>query len=270
MRNKIVIILFSISVAFANAFAQERVIDTVYTDTHKVTYITNSSNSNEWGTQPSYSQPDYYSSKTSSQEDSLGLSAPPNKNRRASLLLIAQSLSFTFHYEYLFADFWSAALRFGYAGFDKKDVRKNTDAEGTIYTFAVPVALRWYWGRRNLGKYHYVDAGGNNVRRNKSQVEGYLQAQIVPIHYNVDLQRDSSSYKEKLNLKERENALYYTVGLGFNFCYEHFFFGTEINIGSYISNPKFQNHVNVYKNKYGTRLLDKYIAESILSVGWQF
>ena len=265
MKKTVAIFLFVLSLAFANAFAQERIIDTVYTDSHRVMYITNSSSSDAWATGPNYYKP-----QAETQEDTLGLSAPPNKDHRASLLLIAQSLSFTLHYEYLFADFWSASLRFGYAGFDKTDVKKNTDAEGTIYTFAVPVAMRWYWGRRNLGKYHYVDAGGNNVRRNKSQVEGYLQAQIVPIHYSVDLHRDSSSYKEKLILKEKENALYYTLGLGFNFLYERFFFGTEINIGSFITNPKFQDHVAIYRNKYGTRLLEKYIAESILSVGVSF
>ncbi len=270
MRYTTAIILFII--ALSNAFAQERVIDTVYTDTHKVTYVTNSSSSNEWGTKPSSPPPDYYSSipSTSTPEDSLGMSAPPNKFSRTSLLLIAQSLTFSINYEHLISDFWSLSLRFGYAGFSEKNIKSYTDAEGKIYSFEAPVSLRWYWGRRNMGKYHYIDSEGNNVYKSSSQVEGYIQAQLAPVFYNVNLHRDSSEYKNKLILKETENALYYTVGFGFNFCYEHFFFGTEINVGTFIKNPKFQDQVKVYNKEYGTRLLDKYVIESILAVGWMF
>ena len=251
MRYTLAIILLSI----VSTFAQERVIDTVYTDTHKVTYVTNSAPINTQSSVP---------------KDTFGLNAPSEKINRISILLIAQSLSFTLNYEHLLSDFWSLSLRFGYAGFSKNDINANTNAEGTIYTFSAPIALRWYWGRRNLGKYHYVDASGNNVYRNKSQAEGFIQAQFVPIQYNLDLHRDSSSYSQKLNLKEKEYSLYYTIGFGFNLTYEHFFFATEVNIGTFINSPKFQDQIAVYQSRYGTRLLNKLIAESVISIGWAF
>lgn len=261
MRYALAIILLSI----VSTFAQERVIDTVYTDTHKVTYITNQSYTNAQETKSSDSI-----SQTNVPKDTFGLSAPPDKINRLSVLLIAQNLNFTLNYEHLLSDFWSLCLRFGYAGFSNNDIKENTNAEGSIYTFATPIALRWYWGRRNLGKYHYVDASGNNVYRNKSQAEGFIQAQIVPIQYNLDLHRDSSSYSQKLNLKEKEYSLYYTIGFGFNLTYEHFFFATEVNIGTFINRPKFQDQIAVYQSRYGTRLLNKLIAESVISIGWAF
>lgn len=261
MRYTLVIILFS----FISAFAQEQVVDTIYTDTHKVTYVTDS-----FQTNTPDSKSDSNITKSSVPNDTFGLSAPPEKFNRVSVLLIAQSLSFTLSYEHLLSDFWSLSLRFGYAGFSKKDIISNTNAEGTIYTFAAPIALRWIWGRRNSGKYHYIDASGNNVYRNKSQLEGFIQAQIVPIQYNLDLHRDSSSYLPQLNIKENEYALYYTIGLGFNWVFEHFFFATEINIGTFINKPKFQDQITVYQSRYGTRLLNKLIAESVISIGWAF
>ena len=261
MRYTLAIILLSI----VSTFAQEQVVDTIYTDTHKVTYVTDS-----FQTNTPDSKSDSNITKSSVPNDTFGLSAPPEKINRVSVLLIAQILSFTLSYEHLLSDFWSLSLRFGYAGFSKKDIISNTNAEGTIYTFAAPIALRWIWGRRNLGKYHYIDASGNNVYRNKSQIEGFLQVQLAPIQYSLDLHRDSSSYSSKLNIKEKEYALFYTVGFGFNLIYEHFFFGPEINIGSFIRNPKFQDQITVYQSRYGTRLLNKLIAESVISIGWAF
>ena len=261
MRYSLVIILLSI----ISAFAQEQVVDTIYTDTHKVTYVTNS-----FHTKAQDPKSDSIMTNPTVSKDTFGLNAPPENLNKISILLIAQNLSFTLNYEHLLSDFWSLSLRFGYAGFNKKNINTNTNAEGTIYTFSTPIALRWFWGRRNLGKYHYIDASGNNVYRNKSQIEGFLQVQLAPIQYSLDLHRDSSSYSSKLNIKEKEYALYYTVGFGFNLIYEHFFFGPEINIGSFIRNPKFQDQITVYQSRYGTRLLNKLIVESIISIGWAF
>ena len=253
------------------AFSQERIVDTVYTDTHKVTYVID--------TAKATSERAEHTATSTQQEalpqqqevaDTFGLSAPPNNSNRVTLLLVAQSLSFSLSYEHLFADFWSFALRFGYDGFNSKNIRENTDVEGTIQTFAVPLALRWHWGRRNLGSYSYVSINGENHHKSNRQVEGFIQAQIAPILYNVDVHRDSSSYRQALNLKEKEYALYYTLGFGFNYCYEHFIFSTEINIGTFIQKPKFQEHTQVYRSRYGTRLLDKTIAESVLAIGWMF
>ena len=218
------------------AFSQERIVDTVYTDTHKVTYVID--------TAKATSERAEHTATSTQQEalpqqeevaDTFGLSAPPNNSNRVTLLLVAQSLSFSLSYEHLFADFWSFALRFGYDGFNSKNIRENTDAEGTIQTFAVPLALRWHWGRRNLGSYSYVSINGENHHKSNRQVEGFIQ-----------------------------------LGFGFNYCYEHFIFSTEINIGTFIQKPKFQEHTQVYRSRYGTRLLDKTIAESVLAIGWMF
>ena len=255
------------------AFSQERIVDTVYTDTHKVTYVIDTTKATQQRMEPVAAPTQQQEALPQQREvvaDTFGLSAPPNSLNRVTLLLVAQSLSFSLSYEHLFANFWSFALRFGYDGFNSKDIRENTDAEGTIQTFAIPLALRWHWGRRNLGSYSYVSINGENHHKSNRQVEGFIQAQIAPVLYNVDLHRDSSSYRQALNLKEKEYALYYTLGFGFNYCYEHFIFSTEINIGTFIQKPKFQESTQVYRSKYGTRLLDKTIAESVLAIGWMF
>lgn len=86
MRNTLAIILLSI----ISTFAQERVVDTIYTDTHKVTYVTN---------QPYTNAQDIKSNDSTSQpnvpKDTFGLSAPPDKFNKISILLIAQNLNFT-------------------------------------------------------------------------------------------------------------------------------------------------------------------------------
>jgi hypothetical protein len=256
----------------ACAFSQERVIDTVYTDTHKVTYVIDTLNTNDGHADEKKTAQDqysYYVSKTP-EKDTLGISAPPNKFNKITLLLIAQNLNFNLNYEHLFSDFWGFPLRFGYNDFDNKDIRKNTDAEGTIKAFTVPLAIKWFWGRRNTGKYHYVDATGGNHHHTQSQVESYLQAQIVPTLYNVNLQREKSDYKESLSLNEKEYASYFTLGFGGHFCYEYLVFGAEINFGTFISKPKFMEKISVANSRYGTQLLNKYVVQSILSVGWMF
>ena len=268
MRNTIIFIL----VIIACAFSQDRIIDTVYTDSHKVTYVIDTAKATSQRTELSAASTPQQEALPQQEEvaDTFGLSAPPNNSNRVTLLLVAQSLSFSLSYEHLFADFWSFALRFGYDGFNSKSIRANTDAEGTIQTFAMPIALRWHWGRRNIGSYSYVGTTSENHRKSNRQVEGFIQAQIAPVLYNVDLHRDSSSYKPQLDLNEKEYALYYTLGFGFNYCYEHFIFSVEMNIGTFMQKPKFQENTQIYKNRYGTRLLDKTIAESALAIGWMF
>ena len=151
-----------ILICVACAFSQERVIDTIYTDTHKVTYVIDTLNSSAGNT----AVPESNSvSKTEEVVDTLGMSAPPNKLNKLSLFLIGQNLSFMLNYEHMLSDFVSIAIRFGYDGFSKKNVHKYTDAEGTINAFEVPLSLKWYWGRRNTGKYHYIDAAGENHYR---------------------------------------------------------------------------------------------------------
>ena len=86
----------------------------------------------------------------------------------------------------------------------------------------------------------------------------------------MDLHRDSSSYRQALNIKEKEYALYYTIGFGFNYCYEHFIFSTETNFGTFIQKPNFQENIEVYRSRYGMRLLDKTIVEGVLAIGWMF
>lgn len=252
-----------IFICFASAFSQESVVDTIYTDTHKVTYIIDTTN-----TVTEKANENITGQKAP--KDTFGLSAPPNKLNRASLIIIAQSLSLSLNYEHLFSDFWSFAIRFGYAGFNKNDIYKKTDTQGTIYTYSLPLSLKWYWGRRNTGDYRYVNAVGTNYHKSKSQAEGFIQAQVAPILYDVDLHRDSSSRSDTFNLKEKEYTAYITAGLGFNFCYEHFIFSTEFNIGAFPKKPKFQKNITVYNSQYGTRLLENIIAESMLSIGWQF
>ena len=254
------------------AFSQERIVDTVYTDTHKVTYVIDTTNATSQRVEDNATSMQQQEALPTQMEvaDTFGLSAPPQNLNRVTLLLIAQSLSFSLSYEHLFADFWSFALRFGYDGFNNKDICENTDAEGTVQTFAVPLALRWHWGRRNIGSYSYVSINGENHRKKNRQVEGFIQAQIAPVLYNVDLHRDSIYYKQALNINEKEYALYYTLGFGFNYCHEHFLFSLEINIGTFIQKPKFQDNIEVYRSRYGMRLLDKTIAESVLAIGWMF
>ena len=254
------------------AFSQERIVDTLYTDTHKVTYVIDTAKATSERAEHSTTSAQQQEALPQKQEvaDTFGLSAPPNSLNRVTLLLIVQSLSFSLSYEHMFADFWSFALRFGYDGFNNKDILENTDAEGTIKTFAVPLALRWHWGRRNIGSYSYVSINGENHHKKNRQVEGFIQAQIAPVLYNVDLHRDSTSYKQALNIKEKEYALYYTIGFGFNYCYEHFIFSTETNFGTFIQKPNFQENIEVYRSRYGMRLLDKTIVEGVLAIGWMF
>ncbi len=263
MRYTIAIILIGV----ACAFSQERVIDTVYTDTHKVTYVIDTLNSGNDNTAAPASST---VSKTEEETDTLGMNAPPNKLNKVSLFLIAQNLSFMLNYEHMLSDFCSIAIRFGYDGFDYKDVRKYTDAEGTIRTFEVPLSFKWYWGRRNTGKYHYIDATGENHHRSKSQVESYIHTQVSPLMYSVNIHRAQSDYREFLDINKKEFAAYFTVGFGGHFCYEHFVFGAELNLGTFIAKPKFLNKISVSNDQYGTRLLSKYITESILSIGWMF
>ena len=263
MRYALAIILF----CAACAFSQERVIDTIYTDTHKVTYVIDTLNSSAGNT----AVPESNSvSKTEEVVDTLGMSAPPNKLNKLSLFLNGQNLSFMLNYEHMLSDFVSIAIRFGYDGFSKKNVHKYTDAEGTINAFEVPLSLKWYWGRRNTGKYHYIDAAGENHYRSKSQVESYIHTQVSPLIYNIDIHRAQSDYREFLDINKNEFAAYFTVGFGGHFCYEDFVFGAEINLGTFITKPKFLDKISVSSSQYGTRLLSKYITESILSVGWLF
>lgn len=248
------------------AFSQERIIDTVYTNTHKVTYVVDTLNTATENGQSLETK----SETTTAVKDTFGMSAPPNNLNKTSLLLIAQNLSFVLSYERHFADFWSFAIRFGYAGFDNMDIQKNTDAKGRIYTFSTPLILRWYWGRRNTGEYNHIDASGKNNIHPKSQIEAFLQAQVTPIYYNVDLHRDSSQYESKLYLKGMEFTAFYTFGIGANYCFQHFFFGSEINIGSYFKRPKFQEQISVSNSGNNTRLLKNVLVESSIAIGWMF
>ena len=264
MRYTLAIILFCV----ACAFSQERVIDTIYTDTHKVTYVIDTLHSNsENSTSALVSDP---APQAKQDVDTVGISAPPNKLNKISLFLIAQNLSFMLNYEHMLSDFWSVALRLGYDNFSNKNIRDYTDAEGTVRAFTMPLSLKWYWGRRNTGKYHYIDASGENHYRSKSQVESYLHAQVAPVIYKVDLHREKDDYREFLDIHKNEFAAYATFGFGGHFCYEHFVFGAEINLGTFIAKPKFIDNISVSREKYGTRLLSKYIVEHILSIGWIF
>jgi len=269
MQYALTLILFFV----ATAFSQNQVVDTVYTDTHKVTYIIDST-----GTTTNSTDAETISEKTDDEKD-LGLNAPPNNNHRILLSLTAQSLSFALGYEYLFSDFWSVGLQFGHIGYDKDEIKRHTDVQGTIDIFTFPISLKWIWGRRNIGKYHYVDALGNNHYKKQRQAEGFIQAKAAPVLYNLDVHRDSSSFSHKLDLKEKEYAAYITAGFGFNLCFEHFIFATEINLGTFVSKPKFQEktsthntfyEIHIAKDRYGTHLLDKTVIESTISIGWVF
>ena len=269
MRYILVILLFCI----ASAFSQEQIVDTIYTDTHKVTYIDNTLNNTSQNSK---------TDATTAPEDTVdlvSLSAVPNSYHRLSLFLTSQSLSFSLGYEYLFSDFWSARLRFGYIGYNKTDIKKHTDAEGTMDIFTAPIAVKWFWARRNLGTYQYVDALGNNHKKSQSQAEGFIHLQAVPTLYNIDIHRDSSSYTNGMHLKEKELALYITAGFGFNLCYERFILTTEMNLGTFVKSPIFQKSTNanhttyeiyVDNNKYGTHLLEKTVFETIIAIGWVF
>ena len=264
MRFSLVTILFCV----ASAFSQDRIIDTVYTNTHKVTYVVDTLNTNA---DNSANFPVANSAiKDEELSDTLGISAPPNKLNKITLFLIAQNLSFMLNYEHMLSDFWSVALRFGYDNFSNKNIKDYTDAEGTISAFAMPLSLKWYWGRRNTGKYHYIDASGENHYRKTSQVESYIHVQAAPIMYKVDLHRVQGDYSEFLDIHKNEYATYATFGFGGNFCYEHLVFGAEINLGTFITKPEFIDKISVSKDQYGTRLLSKYIIEHILSIGWMF
>ena len=94
MRYALAIILF----CAACAFSQERVIDTIYTDTHKVTYVIDTLNSsdNNSSANNAASAPESKTVSKAEEVDTLGMSAPPNKLNKISLFLIAQNLSFIF------------------------------------------------------------------------------------------------------------------------------------------------------------------------------
>ena len=254
----------------ALVYSQDGTVDTVYTDTHKVTYVINTAKADGQAKDANAVTPGAVVPENLAPKDSLGISAPPNKRNRFSFNLIAQNLNFAMTYERLLTDFWSLAVRLSYAGFDESDLRSYTDGEGTINAISTPMMLRWYWGRRNLGKYRYVGPSGKNYSREQKQVEGFLQLQVSPVFYNVDLDRDTSSYKEDVHLRGKEYGLYATLGLGGRYCYEHFFWGSEISIGRFIRRAEFQDELTIYSSRYGTRLLDKIVAESILFVGWMF
>ena len=262
--NKLAVIFTTLSITLLATpiFAQGRVVDTVFVDSHKVTYVIDTSRAKPILTNGAI-VPD-----SIAPEDSSGLHADPYYYNRFSADLIAQGLDFAITYERLFGSSLATALRLGYVYFDEGDIRETTDAEGTISAFTTPLMFRWYWGRRNTGKYYVVDADSQKYERRKNQIECFFQLSFNPVIYSVDIEYEND--QGKYLLRDKEFGMPITIGIGTKMISNHFFMGTEINVGKYVVTPKFQNRIKVHEDHYDTRLLQKLVFESILSLGWIF
>ena len=255
------IFLLSLFMA-APLLAQGRVVDTLYVSDHKVTYVIDTSHAQQ---APANGDvvPDSLAPK-----DSSGLHAAPYNYNRLSVELIAQGLDFAITYERLFSPSFAAAIRLSYTNYDDQDIKKLTDAEGTIFSFTTPLMLRWYWGRRNTGKYYVIDASAKKYERTKNQIECFLQLSFNPVFYSVDIAYWND--QGKMMLRDKEFGMPISFGIGTKMLSNHFFLGSEINVGKFVISPKFQDRISVDNKHHDSRLLEKLLAESILTVGWAF
>ena len=262
-------ILFSVSLAFADGWNSPTLnklnkSDTVYVDSHKVTYVVDSV--------AKESSPAYNTTVSEAQalNNPSDLSAPPYTRHRLYAELVAQNLAPGITYEYLFADFWSVSARFSYSSFSKKNIASYTDVEGEMDAFSIPLLLRWYFGRRNSGTTQVIDAAGSNHEvGQKSQMELFLQLRMDPVFYVVDL----TDPTDQGRLFDRnQNGLAAVIGFGTRFIGTRFFCGTEINLGRFVKKPQFMDEISVRgSNKYiYTRLLEQTFFETNLSVGFVF
>lgn len=260
-------ILFSVSVAFADGWdsstSKLSKSDTLYVDTHKVTYVDD---------EPKEASPAYNTTVSEAQtlDNPSDLSVPPYTRHRLYVELVAQNLAPGITYEYLFADFWSVSARFSYSSFSKKNIASYTDVEGEMDAFSIPLMLRWYFGRRNSGTTQVIDAaGGNHEIGQKSQMELFLQLRMDPVFYVADL-TDPTDQGRIFN--RNQNGLAAVVGFGTRFIGTRFFWGTEINFGRFVKKPQFMDEINVSaSNKFiYTRLLENIFFETNLSVGFVF
>lgn len=259
-------ILFAISLLTSLACAQERMVDTIFVDKHKVTYVIDTSSAT---TTITHSDSGSLVPVELYPEDTLKTKAPPNDFNRFTLSILATNLSFLISYEHLFSDFWGAGIQLNYNSFSSKDIRTVTDVDGSLKAFAVPLFLRWYYARRNIGIYRYIDSNGG-MSQEKKQLECGLQLQAIPVLYNVDLSRDSTHKRGELNLNDKEFGLAFSFGLVCHFLHERFFWGSELNFGSIVSSPNFRKEISVSKEVYNTYLLNKYFYTAILEIGFVF
>lgn len=266
-------ILFSVSTAFADGWDSPTLnklnkSDTVYVDSHKVSYVVDSSANNL--------NPDSKERTEGALTEAQALNSPPDlrnppyTRHRVYVELVAQNLAPGITYEYLFADFWSVSARLSYSSFSKKNITSYTDVEGEMDAFSIPLMLRWYFGRRNSGMTQVIDATGDNHEiGQKSQMELFLQLRLDPVFYAVDL----TDPTDQGRLFDRnQNGLAAVIGFGTRHIGTRFFWGTEINFGRFVKKPQFMEKINVRgSNKYiYTRLLEQVFFETNLSVGFVF
>lgn len=265
----IFVALINVSVAFADGWENSPsnkwdAKDTLYVDTHKVTYIDD--------TAAKDSSPTYNAAMSEAQalKDTFGMSAPPYTNHRLYAEIVAQNWAPGITYEYLFSDFWSVAARFSYSYFTQKNIAKYTDVEGEMKTFSFPLIVRWYWGRRNMGTSQVIDAVGKNHEIGQmSQIECFLQMRMDPVFYSVDLV--SPTDKTRL-FPHSENGVALGLGFGARSIGTRFFWGSEISFGRFVKKPQFMGNIQVSgTDKYShARLLDNIYIETALSVGFVF
>jgi hypothetical protein len=267
----IIATLINVTLAFAGEWGESssnkwQSSDTVYVDTHKVMYVVDSS-SNNAGEESVRAEG---LTEAEALKDTFGLSAPPYTKHRLYAEIVSQNLAPGITYEYLFADFWSFAVRFSYASFSKKNIAEYTDVEGEMYAYSFPLMMRWYYGRRNGAKTQVINAAGQNSEvGQKSQFEGFVQLRMDPIFYQVDL----VDPEDKRNLfPHSESGFAFVVGTGCRLMGSRFFLGSEINFGRFVKKPQFMDGIHVsVSNKYiYTRLLEKIFFETALSVGFVF
>jgi hypothetical protein len=245
-----------------NLFAQEGNVDTVYTTSHKITYVIDTTGTTSIAGKNTTEQ-------SPAPKDTFGMSAPPNCYNRLSVDLIAQGLFFVVTYEHLFAPFWAGALRISYQNIDEKDMRRYTSAEGSVKNLAMPFMLRLYWGRRNMGAIKNIDAKGNQQVTRRSQAEAFLQIYVQPSANFVDISQDSSYGQKAIKINDTEFGAVLALGFGTKYIGERLFLGAEINVGKYIKDPEFKENIAVSDNSDYSLLNDVFL-ESILSVGVQF
>ena len=266
----IFVALINVSVAFADAWNNApsnkwNAKDTLYVDTHKVTYVVDTATTQE----PS---PLYRTSMSEAEalKDTFGISAPPYTRHRVYVEIVSQNWAPGITYEYLFANFWSFVGRFSYSYFTKKNIANYTDVEGEMKTFSFPLMLRWYWGRRNMGTSQVIDAVGKNHEiGQKSQVECFLQMRMDPVFYSVDLV--SPTDKTRL-FPHSENGVALGLGFGARLIGTRFFWGSEISFGRFVKKPQFMGNIQVnHADKYThSRLIDNIYMDTALSVGFVF
>jgi len=262
MKKFFEVIFFSVLLAMAD---EGRVVDTLFVDSHKVTYVDESSLSDD------RSETDIHASviaEAQTLKDSSGNSAPPNARHRISAEIVVQNWAPAITYEFVLADFWSIGVRFNYSYFSKKNIASYTDVEGELAVFSVPLFVRCYFGRFNgKGASQVIDASGkNHVKKQKSQMEIFLQLRVDPSFYQVDL----VDVADKKRLFPRnENGIAIALGLGTRFLGDRFFWGPEVGVGRFFKKPQFMNGIEVYKDVATGKLENIYI-ETILSVGFMF